>query len=1504
MKRGNRCYATGRQWTVRQSSGEVLPRLAVAAFLALVLVVAWTPIQASAATYEELVSATSPSAWFRFSDPAGSGTVADVVGPYTALNDGISLGQAGPFGANESGTVSGEGYASLPGDPLSRAAAFTAEAWIRRTGAATTDPVFAFGSSVISQVTLLAASTLTKHPLSFEIDAGGNYVQMTGPTAPSGTWEYVAITETSAGVLTLYLDGAQAAQLTGVTLTPASVIGATHNYLGRSTSGISYFTGSISNLAFYPTALSPDQILERYDAAEVPLYSYQPSITGTPRQGKTLKIKQAGWTGLEPIVFGYQWLRCPMSGERCVEIPEATGNEYSLVNADVGQSIRAAITASNSLGTSTATSEPTEPVAGIAPGILSSPAVTGTPRIGQLLSATAGSWEGTTPISYHYQWQSCKTSCGNIAGATEPTFRIQEAQRGRYLRVVVKAANVAGSSTALSAETPEVKVGPPIDVTLPTVSGTPAAGQQLRASTGAWGGTSLIEYAYTWNLCDTSGANCQAILGAHSDTYSVSSEAIGHTIRASVTASNGIGEETVSSPPTDVVVPAAPVNVSAPTITGDPQERSTLTASTGSWTDTGTLSYAYRWKRCAVGALGAPGSGLGQFREPADIAEDSEGDLWALDSGNDRLEKLNHNGVALSQLGTPGSEEGQFSEPSALAIDKSGNLWVVDTGNDRVEEFSPSGSYLREVSAFGEESELEAPEGVAVDRNGDVVVSDGQAGQLVLFGENGEFRRIIGHKGSEPGAIGEPGSVAVDSHGDIYTTDWGNDRIDEFNEAGEYVNEFGGERADEGQLEGPFGLAVLPDGEVVVGDVGADRIDRFSAAGQYLGNFGSEGTAPGELELEVPTGITATASGVIWAADTGNDRLEQFTGSGEFAGDKCEAIVGATTNTYTPTAEDVGDQLQATVTATDANGEASSESTITSVIGYAPPANISPPEISGQAIEGETFTGTAGSWQGAATAYTYEWQRCDSSGTGCSTVESGPTRTTYRTTEADVGNRLRLVVTATNPAGEVQQASSATAIVVAAAPRPESSPTIEGAAKDGATLKADVGTWSGTRPVSYSYEWQTCNVLGEGCIAIPGATSLSYQLTAEQEGARIGLLVTASNAQGSLSAAASPTGIVTGSPPINSASPLVTGTPTVGQMLTAEPGEWQGVSPISFEYQWQRCSTSVIGSEGTGPGQFTHPSSVAVDTNGDIWVADNGNDRVQEFNSHGVYIRQFGSEGSGPGELDEPSALATDAAGDVYVADTANDRVEEFSPTGDYVRSLGATTGELDEPEGLAIDAQGNVWVSDTAGGRLQEYAPTGERLRTVSLPASGEAPEPVGVAVDTAGDIWVADAANDRIVEFSGEGELLREIGSKGSKPGQFEAPYGLTVTSGDEVLVADVPTRRVEAFNTQGTYLRTFTASAGSAPGHFEFGTPMGLTAAGAGLIWLTDTGHDRIEAYSPDGAYLGYRCEPIEGAADQTYTPASTDLGTALRVTIAATNVDGLGHATSSETAEVGE
>ena len=178
------------------------------------------------------------------------------------------------------------------------------------------------------------------------------------------------------------------------------------------------------------------------------------------------------------------------------------------------------------------------------------------------------------------------------------------------------------------------------------------------------------------------------------------------------------------------------------------------------------------------------------------------------------------------------------------------------------------------------------------------------------------------------------------------------------------------------------------------------------------------------------------------------------------------------------------------------------------------PVSLEAPAISGQALVGQALSSSSGRWSAIPppSSYGYQWRRCDASGNGCADIPSA-TSSSYTPTADDVGLTLRVDVTAANPGGSVSAESAATQPVGAAPTPPQntSPPTISGNPVDGNTLTASPGTWTGTQPITYAYQWQRCDAGGQGCSNIAGAATSTYVVTSGDVGSTLSVRVTASN---------------------------------------------------------------------------------------------------------------------------------------------------------------------------------------------------------------------------------------------------------------------------------------------------------------------------------------------------------------------------------------------------------
>jgi predicted actin-binding protein len=228
----------------------------------------------------------------------------------------------------------------------------------------------------------------------------------------------------------------------------------------------------------------------------------------------------------------------------------------------------------------------------------------GTAADGTTLTANPGTWNGTGPLTYTYQWERCDAAGGNcqdISGATQSSYTPTGNDVGSTIRVVVTATNDAGSSApVISPATAVTAPSAPSSTSPPTFPGGGATrGQTLTADPGTWAGTGTIANTYQWQRCDANGANCHDIPGATQRSYTPTADDVGGTVRVVVSATNAVGAGTpVTSAAIPVAAPPAPANTSAPAVGGSGTQGQALTADPGTWTATGPVTYTYQWQRC------------------------------------------------------------------------------------------------------------------------------------------------------------------------------------------------------------------------------------------------------------------------------------------------------------------------------------------------------------------------------------------------------------------------------------------------------------------------------------------------------------------------------------------------------------------------------------------------------------------------------------------------------------------------------------------------------------------------------------------------------------------------------------------------------------------------------------------------------------------------------------------------------------------------------------------
>ena len=273
------------------------------------------------------------------------------------------------------------------------------------------------------------------------------------------------------------------------------------------------------------------------------------------------------------------------------------------------------------------------------------------------------------------------------------------------------------------------------------------------------------------------------------------------------------------------------------------------------------------------------------------------------------------------------------------------------------------------------------------------------------------------------------------------------------------------------------------------------------------------------------------------------------------------------------------------------------------------------------------------------------------------------------------------------------------------------------------------------------------------------------------------------------------------------------------------------------------------GSFGTAAGQLAYPRGIAADGNGNSYVADPGNNRVDVFDLGGAPLRALGTNGRVAGQFIAPNGVGADASGLRAVADTVVGRVQLLNPDGTIAAVFGSPAPGptlLPDPVAVAFDAAGLAYVLDQRRARVIVFDRTGKIVRTIGRRGTGPgkllSPSALAIAGDT---VYVGDTGNGRIARFSLQGGYL-------GSAGQFNAIRGIAVSpDGSRVYASDAGTNHVYVQSATGADTGVQFGRSGSSPGRLR--SPGEIALDAAGNLWVADRGNNRVQAFAPDGTLL---------------------------------------------------
>lgn len=257
---------------------------------------------------------------------------------------------------------------------------------------------------------------------------------------------------------------------------------------------------------------------------------------------------------------------------------------------------------------------------------------------------------------------------------------------------------------------------------------------------------------------------------------------------------------------------------------------------------------------------------------------------------------------------------------------------------------------------------------------------------------------------------------------------------------------------------------------------------------------------------------------------------------------------------------------------------------------------------------------------------------------------------------------------------------------------------------------------------------------------------------------------------------------------------------------------------------------------GDGDGELIWPVSIALDSEENIYIADEWMNRISIFTNTGNFLRHWGVSGCGDGEFNRPSGIVLDFDDVVYAVDGMNHRVQKLSKDSQYISqfgSFGDGYGEFNAPWGIALDREGCVYVADHKNHRVQKFDSDGNYLMSFGSygKGRGQLNRPSDVAVDPDGDVYVCDWGNDRVQVFAPDGKFIASLIGDAQ---QMARGHQEQVDANPDVIKA-----RRRAYSLEPEW---------------RFAMPTGVTfdAANSRLI-VADTQRSRVQIYNKVDDYM---------------------------------------------------
>ncbi len=811
------------------------------------------------------------------------------------------------------------------------------------------------------------------------------------------------------------------------------------------------------------------------------------------------------------------------------------------------------------------------------------------------------------------------------------------------------------------------------------------------------------------------------------------------------------------------------------------------------------------------------------FNFPLGVAIDAFGNIIVADTNNDLIRSISSEGIVSTIAGSEtgfldgASATAQFDDPSGVAVDALGNIIVADSNNNRIRKITPNGIVTTIAGSGGADAidgasataSFDSPSAVAIDSSGDIIVAD-RANNLIRSISGGIVSTIAGGGG----VFSFPTGVAIDALGNIIVADAFNSRIRSIASDGTVTTIAGsGFGSADGasataQFSTPRGVAIDALGNIIVADQNNDRIRRIAPDGTVStiagGTFGFVNGPSNTAKFDLPFSVAIDAIGNIIVADSGNNSIRKIYRN---------SLVG------TPACGDIGMHNLALIVSDGELQDLQSFDITVADDGSCGVAPVSLTLSTTTIVENiladsiiATISATATNPLGV-----FEFSIVGGRDSASFSITSGNQLVIDHSPDFETQNSYEIIIAVSDAMHQLTKTFN-----IGVSDVNEVTPVFTSVPITSVRVNS-----------LYQYGLDASDIDSDNlAFSIAPNTALPSWLA-------VGIAVTTLAGDGSTGNNNGATGTASFNNPRDVAIDAL------GNIIVADRvnNSIRSITP-------EGTVTTIAGTISTdfvdgasATARFRRPTGVAIDTSGNIIVADSDNHSIRSISPEGIVstiagdgLGSFMNGASPTARFNGPGGVAVDASGNIIIADSINTAIRSISLDGTVTTIAGISTGlgsgdfvdgasataRFRFPSDVAIDASGNIIIADSFNNAIRSINASSVVTTIAGSRTSGFADgatntarfdRPFGVAIDASGNIIVADSNNHSIRNISPDGMVTTIAGSDTPSfadgvgtTSKFQIPTGVAIDALGNIIVADSGNNRIRKIDRNDYLLGTY--------------------------------------------------------------------------------------------------